>query len=127
MADTSAYFKLAASNIRNVIQVKRQDIDNLRRELDNAQREVSQHTNDRQAEIRFHEAQMAESDKSKDMQQAQMERAEKMRIISDVHTKMVDKQHELNRIREQITAQIQAVEREIQDLERLASGLMVRT
>lgn len=127
MADIKAYFKLAASNIRNAVQLKRQQIDNLRREIDKVEREAGQHTTQKQGEIREYEAIAARADADKDFREVQMEKAETLRIINSKHNDIVNKQHEVNHIREALSNNIRNIEKDISELERQANHLQTKT
>lgn len=127
MADTTQYFKTAASYLRRAALAKQQEITELRKLLDIRINEAYQKIQSLRDEMRLRETVAQNASRSANNPSPDLQRAEALRRVGELRSEISYREQDANQVRRHITDQITACEREIQAINQEANDLEAKT
>lgn len=123
MADTTQYFKTAASYLRRAALAKQQEIAELRKLLDVRINEAYQKIQSLRDEMRLRETVAQNANRSANNASPDLQRAEALRRVGELRNEISSREQDANQVRRDITDQIAECEREIQAINQEANDL----
>jgi chromosome segregation ATPase len=125
MTQASEFYKTAAAQLRNAVQARQLDINELRKSITDKDGEIRKGIHDLQTRIREKEAELY---RSQDQQrEPEKDRPSKLREVTHMQGVLADMQRDMNKYRADVQSQIAELERDINDTNRLISDLERRT
>lgn len=123
MADTTQYFKTAASYLRRAALAKQQEIAELRKLLDVRNNEAYQKIQSLRDEMRLRETVAKNASSSVNNASPDLQRAEALRRVGELRNEISYREQDANQVRRDIMDQIAECEREIQAINQEANDL----
>ncbi len=120
----NAFFKSAASHIRQGIAAKNQEIGDKRREIELKKSETDQYVQKIKLEMRLLEVTLTSTNNPEENPDAS--RPQKLRRVTDLHQDIANKQAEFTQWRERALGEIKQMEGDLIGLEQQAKDLEVK-